>query len=445
MAIRNIRILIKDKNKKQFIHSLVKTKQHLKNIILLIYNKLEKEDKKLILNFAIVRQLLANDVKYKPETKRLIEILNSNNELRQLYKQLLEFKIYSNKIIVDIVKELNSNIQVAHKNYNNGNINYFNFKPKKLKNIYKGSIDINSNLVKYKNGLIYANIFSKLSDKGKMFFSYYVNPDLLKNKNIKNITLGFIHDEYYMIITYEKEIKLNNNINNKYASIDLGFNTLITLFVQDVNSLLIDFSSIKRINRKLMNLIPKLDKKKNKHLKNYLYNQRNRIHKNEIHKIVNYIIKYLKKNNVGTLVIGRNKEMKSNINIGKNNNKIAYLLPYELIYHILEYRLNEEGITYIEQEESYTSKLSCINDEVWKFDIKHKPNQPSGVRGLMQNGKLNVSLFKDKKENLIFHADINGAINILQKYLKQKISIQTYQLCNPKKIKNEFDFLKVAS
>jgi hypothetical protein len=40
---------------------------------------------------------------------------------------------------------------------------------------------------------------------------------------------------------------------------------------------------------------------------------------------------------------------------------------------------------------------------------------------------------------------ISTAINILQKYLKQKISIQTYQLCNPKKIKNEFDFLKVAS
>ena len=42
---------------------------------------------------------------------------------------------------------------------------------------------------------------------------------------------------------------------------------------------------------------------------------------------------------------------------------------------------------------------------------------------------------------MIIHSDVNGAINILQKYLGNKIEIYKDQLCKPIIISNDFDFL----
>ena len=71
---------------------------------------------------------------------------------------------------------------------------------------------------------------------------------------------------------------------------------------------------------------------------------------------------------------------------------------------MLSYKCRLHGITIIEQEESYTSKCSFLDNE--KI-CKHKNYRGKRVyRGLFRSA-----------ENKIINADINGSLNIMKKYL----------------------------
>ena len=67
------------------------------------------------------------------------------------------------------------------------------------------------------------------------------------------------------------------------------------------------------------------------------------------------------------------------------------------------------GITYIEQEESYTSRASFFdNDDIPVYDQnKTKTYTFSGTR-------VHRGMYKTKAGNVI-NADINGALNIMRK------------------------------
>ena len=69
-----------------------------------------------------------------------------------------------------------------------------------------------------------------------------------------------------------------------------------------------------------------------------------------------------------------------------------------------------------------------------------KPTESNGLRGLYKGGKRITSLFKEKS-GLVVHADINGAVNILQKYLKHHVVKYYEQICSPVIMKNDFAFL----
>ena len=302
-----------------------------------------------------------------------------------------------------------------------------------------------------------------------MHFIYKLNIEELSKlglntNSIKNCVLRIHNYEPYLDITYNKEI---NNIllsNNKYASIDIGSNNHLTLFIEDNKSLLIRSNSINRINYKCNKLIPKIQSKIDKMFTNnkrnkkynenkynklirriaYLYEKRNIICRQEIHKMVNYIIKYLKINNVYNIVYGYNKNLKKNINIGKKNNKKFLDFPHSTLREIFIYRCKEEGINLFLQEESYTSKVSCFSDKIWKFSINDRQNNPTETYGL--RGLYGIrSLFRDTKYGIVFHSDVNGAINILQKYLEKRIIVYNFQIHNPLIIRNEFEFKQLLS
>ena len=96
---------------------------------------------------------------------------------------------------------------------------------------------------------------------------------------------------------------------------------------------------------------------------------------------------------------------------------------------MLKYKLELNGINYIETEESYTSKCSFIDKE----EITH---HDSYVGKRVKRG-----LFRSK-EGIKYNADINGSLNILRKYM---IKTGTYTddlheelaryMTNPRKLK----------
>ena len=120
-------------------------------------------------------------------------------------------------------------------------------------------------------------------------------------------------------------------------------------------------------------------------------------------------MKLLVNEGISTLVIGHNKNWKDKINIGKVNNQNFVSIPFNKIIDIIKYKAKDNGIKCIEQEESYTSKASFLdNDNIPTFDEdENKKYTFSGKR-------ITRNLYQTKN-NQIIDADLNGALNIMKK------------------------------
>ena len=163
--------------------------------------------------------------------------------------------------------------------------------------------------------------------------------------------------------------------------------------------------------------------------------------RNEFHKISNRIIELCYAEGITSIVIGYNKYQKNGMNIGKKKNRNYHDIPHAQFYEMLKNKVASYGIQVFTQEESYTSKLNCLYDEVWKYAYKvSRPTEASGLRGLRINGKRITSLYKSI-DNKIFHSDINGALNILQKFFGKFIKVPLKALVSPIRIKDDFKFL----
>jgi len=107
-------------------------------------------------------------------------------------------------------------------------------------------------------------------------------------------------------------------------------------------------------------------------------------------------------------VVGYNKGWKQEINLGSKNNQNFVSIPFRKILDILKYKLEDNGIEYIEQEESYTSKASYLdNDDIPVYRAETGELRFSGRR-------IKRGIYKSKQGKII-DADLNGALNILKK------------------------------
>ena len=95
------------------------------------------------------------------------------------------------------------------------------------------------------------------------------------------------------------------------------------------------------------------------------------------------------------------------------NNRTFHNLPHAKLIDLIRYKAMLQGIVLLEQEESYTSKASFVNNDnmpIYQED-KSKKQQFSGKRNKHWYG---YSINNTKKK---LHADVNGALNILRKAL----------------------------
>lgn len=124
----------------------------------------------------------------------------------------------------------------------------------------------------------------------------------------------------------------------------------------------------------------------------------------KLHKISRYIVDFCKSNNIGTIIIGLNKEWKNEINIGKRNNQHFVSIPHSKLIDKIVYKANLLGIEVITHEESYTSKIDHLAFEPLKKQESYLGRRKK--RGLFQSsiGEL-------------INADINGAIGIARKVI----------------------------
>ena len=265
-------------------------------------------------------------------------------------------------------------------------------------------------------------------------------PDVLKDKKIKQIQIIPKFNARFFEILYTYEIQEENiklNTNNALA-IDLGVNNLCTCITNTGKSFIIDGRKLKSINQffnkqnaKLQSIKDKQNIKKQTKKQYLISNKRKNRVDDYINKTCRYIINYCLVNNIGTLVIGYNQSFQNKINLGRKNNQIFTQLPFGKIREKLEYLCKRYNINYILQEESYTSKASFFdNDELPIYNADNRQTYEfSGKRikrGLYQT-----------KNNYLFNADCNGALNILRKSKAVDTSILCCrgELDTPKRIR----------
>ena len=122
-------------------------------------------------------------------------------------------------------------------------------------------------------------------------------------------------------------------------------------------------------------------------------------------KIINYCIK----NDIGTLVVGYNETFQRNSSMGKSNNQTFVNIPYGKLRSKLEYLCQLNDITFVKQEESYTSKTSF-----WDRDEIPTYNADTTKEYIFSGKRIHRGLYQCANGKRI-NADVNGALNILRK------------------------------
>ena len=224
----------------------------------------------------------------------------------------------------------------------------------------------------------------------------------------------------------EQVQKLNNNI----LAIDIGVNTIASCVTTNGDKFLINGKQLKYINhnynKRIADIQSKLKLTHNKNKSRYksnITNKRNNRINDYLHKITTYIVNHAVSNDITTIVVGYNKEWKQDTNMSKSNNQNFVYIPFGRFINMLDYKCRLKGISFKTITEEYTSKCSFIDEE----EIgKHK--EYAGKR-------INRNFFRSKK-GIIINADINGAYNILKKYMienatwNEKISQTLVKVCS---------------
>ena len=255
----------------------------------------------------------------------------------------------------------------------------------------------------------------------------------LSNMNLKSEKLKSVriipNANYYVIeiiLEVDKSVVLTTKKTSKrIISIDLGIDNFATLSNNiGINPIIIKGNNLKSYNqfynkqRAYYYSVLRIGKSQkegqfsSKRL-NYIDTNRHYYIKDFFHKKAKYIVTYCVKNNIDTIVIGKNKNWKTNVKMHKKDKQNFIGIPYNQFISILTYKANEKGILVLEQEESYTSKASFLdNDKIptYSKNINKKTN--------FSGRRIKRGLYKTKNGVLI-NADVNGASNILKKCFKK--------------------------
>ena len=244
-------------------------------------------------------------------------------------------------------------------------------------------------------------------------------PPVLHDKKIKEIRIIPRADARFFEIqyTYEAEcIRRKLNRSNALA-IDPGIDNLVTAVTNSGSSFIIDGRRLKSINQwynkenaRLQGIRDKQHYgRKPTNRQNALNRRRNNRVNDYMSKTARKVIDYCIQNDIGTLVAGYNETFQRKAGMGRRNNQAFVNIPYGRLLDKLSYLCELNGITFVRQEESYTSKASFWDkDPVPVFgDCKQDTHPFSGKR--ISRGMYRCA------DGRILNADVNGALNILRK------------------------------
>lgn len=210
---------------------------------------------------------------------------------------------------------------------------------------------------------------------------------------------------YVMEIIYETEVPDEKTENHRIAAIDIGVDNLITMSNNiGQRPIIVNGKILKSINQwynkekaKMQSELMMRNKQRWSRKLDCLTFKRYCRVKNYIHNTSAFIIKWCVKNNIDTLVVGKNITWKQE----KKHMQNFIYIPYKMLLWQLKYKCENAGIKYIETNEAYTSGTSYLDDEM---PVKENYNKDRRIqRGLFQ------------AKDMLINADVNGSLQIMRK------------------------------
>jgi IS605 OrfB family transposase len=222
---------------------------------------------------------------------------------------------------------------------------------------------------------------------------------------------------YVLEIIYSKYVPRVSSYPPKHiAGIDIGLTNLITM-VNNIGEkpIVIKGGVVKSINHyynkeraRLQSVYARLGIEIGKKMKK-LADKRNKKLISYFHEASRSVINWCKKNNIDTIIIGRNKYWKHQIDLGKRVNQNFVSVPFYRLIQMIQYKAQDVGIHVILSREDYTSKSSFLDGESIKKQRNYLGRRIS--RGLYCS-----------KNRILINSDVNGAYNIIKKAVPNAFS-----------------------
>ena len=244
-------------------------------------------------------------------------------------------------------------------------------------------------------------------------------PPVLLDKKVKEIRILPKANARFFEIQYIYEAELIErklNKNNALA-LDPGVNNLVTAVSSTGESFLIDGRRLKSINQWYQKENARLQgikdrqgfgRKTTNRQKSIARNRNNKVN-DYMSKAARMIINYCICRDIGTLVVGCNETFQKNPAMGRQANQNFVPIPYGKLWDKLEYLCELNGITFVKQEESYTSKASF-----WDQDDIPVYNADNEKDYTFSGKRVHRGLYRTADGRML-NADVNGALNIMKK------------------------------
>lgn len=382
--------------------------------------QLTKEDYKNLKFLSHIAKNLANEAIYNVRQYyfREGEYLNYEKNYA-LLKNSVNYKLLNSSMAQQTLKEVDgffksffALMRLAKKGlYDYRSVRLPKYLPKDgFTTLIIGKVRINGN----KLLISYSNSFRKKHKRIEINI-----PPKLVDKKVKEIRIIPRSKARFFEIQYVYEVdEIQSNIDeNKALAIDFGINNLATCVTSQGESFIIDGRKLKSINQWYNKENARLQKIKdkqgyqnkytNRQLKNVM--KRNNKVNDYMSKASRIIINYCLEHNIGCLVCGYNETFQRKPNLGKRNNQAFIHIPFGILRKKLEYLCNLYGITFVKQEESYTSKASFFDKDEIPIYNDDNPKQYT-----FSGKRVKRGLYKTANGSLL-NADVNGALNILSK------------------------------
>lgn len=269
-------------------------------------------------------------------------------------------------------------------------------------------------LPKYKSGkkqnmIVFTTSVCRIRNNYIYFVKNIIQPikTNVKKEELKQVRIIPQATCYVVEVIYERKEQNLDLQKDNFLSIDLGLNNLCTC-TNNVSQrfFIVNGKVVKSFNQwfnktKARQMSCVGDMGTSKRLRRLIC-YRNLWINDKMHKISRFIINFCKKNDIGTIVIGLNKNWKQNVNLGNKNNQKFVEIPFSSLIDKIFYKAKLVGIDVKITEESYTSKVDHLSFEsLEKHDIYLGKRKK---RGLFQSSV-----------NQLINADINGSIGIARK------------------------------